>query len=46
MYAPSVDVANENVKCLYEEFRFLPLTDDPMRLFLPLGQAVLQGSKR
>ncbi len=45
MHALIVDAANEDAKRFYEGFGFLPLTDDPMRLFLPLGGPVLQGSK-
>ena len=41
MHALIVDAANEDAKGFYEGSGFLPLTDDPMRLFLPLGQAVL-----
>ena len=43
MHALIVDAANEDAKRFYERFGFLPLTDDPMRLFLPLGHAALQG---
>ena len=45
MHALIVDAANEDAKRFYERFGFLPLTDDPMRLFLPLGHAALQGTK-
>ena len=45
MHALIVDAANEDAKRFYEGFGFLPLTDDPMRLFLPLNGPVLQGSK-
>ena len=44
MHALIVDAANDDAKRFYEGFGFLPLTDDPMRLFLPPGQAVLAGS--
>lgn len=45
MHALIVASANDDAKRFYEGFGFLPLTDDPMRLFLPLAQAILQGSK-
>ena len=45
MYALIVDAANESAKRFYERFGFAPLTDHPMRLFLPLGHASLQGAK-
>ena len=45
MHALIVDAANDDAKRFYEGFGFLPLTDAPMRLFLPLAQAVLQGLK-
>ena len=45
MHALIVDAANDGAKRFYDGFGFIPFTDDPMRLFLPLGQAV-QGSKR
>lgn len=44
MHALIVDAANDDAKRFYEGFGFLPLTDDPMRLFLPLRHAALQGS--
>ena len=34
-----------DAKRFYEKFGFVPLTDDPMRLFLPLGHAALRGPK-
>ncbi len=43
MHALIVDAANENAKRFYERLGFLLLTDDPMRLFLPLGHTALQG---
>ena len=46
MHALIVDAANDDAKRFYERFGFTPLTDDPMRLFLPLGHAALQGAKR
>ncbi len=46
MHALIVDAANDDAKRFYERFGFVPLTDDPMRLFLPLGHAALQGPKR
>ena len=45
MHALIVDAANDDAKHFYERFGFAPLTDDPMRLFLPLGHAALRGSK-
>ena len=44
MHALIVDAANDDAKRFYERFGFAPLTDDPMRLFLPLGHATLQDS--
>ena len=43
MHALIVDAANDAAKRFYQGFGFLPLTDDPMRLFLPLGQHILQS---
>ncbi len=43
MHALIVDAANDDAKRFYERFGFAPLTDDPMRLLLPLGHAALQG---
>ena len=37
------DAANDDAKRFYERFGFVPLTDDPLRLFLPLGHAALRG---
>ena len=45
MHALIVDAANEDAKRFYERLGFAPLTDEPMRLFLPLGHAALQGRK-
>ena len=45
MHALIVGAANDDGKRFYERFGFIPLTDDPMRLFLPLGHAALQGPK-
>ena len=45
MNALIVDAANDDAKHFYERFGFMPLTGNPMRLFLPLGQAI-QASKR
>ncbi len=45
MHALIVDAANDDAKRFYETFGFTPLTRDPMRLFLPLGHAALQGPK-
>ena len=42
MHALIVDAANDDAERFYERFGFAPLTDDPMRLFLPLGHAALQ----
>lgn len=44
MHALIVEVANNDAKRFYERFGFVPLTDRPMRLFLPLGHAALQGT--
>ena len=46
MHALIVDAANDDAKRFYGKFGFMPLTNDPMRLFLPLGHAALQGPKR
>ena len=43
MHVLIVDAANDHAKRFYQTFGFAPLTDDPMRLFLPLGHAALQG---
>ena len=45
MHALIVDAANDSAKRFYEGFGFVPLSVDPMRLFLPLSQSVLHGSK-
>ncbi len=45
MRALIVDAANDDAKRFYERFGFVPLTDDPMRLFLSLGHAAFQGPK-
>ena len=45
VHALIVDAANDDAKRFYKRFSFVPLTDDPMRLFLPLGHAALQGPK-
>ena len=45
MHAMIVDAANEDAKRFYERFGFVPLADDTMRLFLPLGHAALRGAK-
>ena len=37
MHALIVDAANDDARHFYERFGFLPLTGNPMRLFLPLG---------
>ena len=39
-----VDALDTEAKAFYERFGFVPLTDDPMRLFLPLStiQAAVQ----
>ena len=46
MHAVIVDAANDDAKRFYERFGFLPLTDDPMCLFLPLGHASLRNPSR
>ena len=43
MHAMIVDAANDDARRFYEGFGFMPLTDRPMRLFLPLGHAALRG---
>ena len=43
VHALIVDTANDDARRFYEGFGFAPLTDDPMRLFLPLGHDALQG---
>ncbi|MDD9960725.1 MAG: GNAT family N-acetyltransferase [Gammaproteobacteria bacterium] len=44
MHALIVDAANGAAKRFYEGFGFAPLTDNPMRLFLPLGRVALRDS--
>ena len=46
MHPLIVDAANDDTKRFYEGFGLVPLTDDPMRLFLPLGHAALRSSYR
>ena len=46
MHALIVDAANDNAKHFYIEFGFVPLTNDPMRLFLPLGHNTLLSPER
>ena len=46
MHALIVDAANEDAIRFYERFGFSPLTDNPMRLFLPLGHTALQDPQR
>lgn len=41
-----VESANEDPKCFNKRFGFVPLTDDPMGLFLPLGTSLLPGAGR
>ena len=45
MHAVGMDAADEDAKHFYDSFGLVPLTDDPMRLFFPLGHAALQGRK-
>ena len=45
MHALIVDAANDRAKQFYQGFGFMPLTDGPLRLFMPLGHATLRGSK-
>ena len=45
MHAVIVDAASDDAKRFYRRFGFVPLTDDSMRLFLPLGHEVLDGTK-
>lgn len=44
MHALIVDAANQEAKRFYEKFGFAPLTEAPMRLFLPLRQIALSDS--
>ena len=46
MHSLIVDAANSDARHFYESFGFVPLTDNPMRLFLPLGHAALRGHKK
>ncbi len=46
MHALIVDAANDNAKRFYIKFGFVPLTNNPMRLFLPLGHNTLLGPAR
>ena len=46
MHALIVDAANDTAKHFYIEFGFVPLTNDPMRLFLPLGHNTLLSPER
>src|SRR5262249_29778815 len=41
------DALDAEAKAFYERFGFLPLTDDAMRLFLPLGtiRAVIEAER-
>ena len=39
IYAVIVDAENERAKAFYENFGFIPLPSNPMRLFLYLGQS-------
>ena len=45
MHALIVDAANDDARRFYEGFGFVPLQDDPMRLFLALGHAALRDPK-
>ena len=45
MYALIVDAANDAAKRFYEGYGFAPLTENPMRLFLPLANAAFQSLK-
>ena len=45
MHAVGKIAADEDAKHFYDSFGCVPLTYDPMRLFLPLGHAALQGRK-
>ena len=46
MHAMIVDAANDDAKRFYEGFGLTPLQDDPMRLFLPLGQINLRRTHK
>ena len=39
IYAVIVDTENERAKAFYENFGFVPLPSNPMRLFLYLGRS-------
>lgn len=43
IHALIVDAASDDAKRFCEGFGFVPLTDDPIRLFLSLGHAALRG---
>lgn len=43
MYALVVDAKNEKAKAFYQHFGFLPLVDQPMRLFIPLDTIATLG---
>ncbi len=45
IHALVVDAANEHAKRFYKKFGFAPLTEAPMRLFLPLGRIAHGESK-
>ena len=45
IHALIVDAANDAARRFYESFGFAPLTDNPMRLLLPLGRAALGDSQ-
>ena len=45
MHALIVHSASNDAKRFHERLGFAPLTDEPMRLFLPLGHAAFQGPK-
>ena len=40
-----VDAANSDAKRFCERFTYVPLTEDPMRVFVSLGHDSLQGQK-
>jgi GNAT superfamily N-acetyltransferase len=44
-FAVVVDALDEEAKAFYEKFGFLPLTDNAMRLFLPLSTIRAAGAK-
>ena len=43
MHAMIVDAANDGAERFYQGFGFIPFTENPMRLFLPLGHNALRG---